>query len=54
VKIMDAKKKKEYLQELKRIEEKRSEIMNQMALLCKTNDLLSLLIRILLEDAKES
>lgn len=51
---MDKKQKEKDLQELKKIEKKYSEIMDQMALQCKTNELLSLLIRMLLEDARES
>lgn len=51
--IMDAKKKKEYLKELKRIESKRFEHTNEMSLLDKVSKQLSLLIKIIL-DAKES
>ena len=47
--IMDAKKKKEYLRALQRIEDKRSEHTNEMVLLDKISKQLSLLIKILLE-----
>jgi len=49
VKIMDKKKKEKYLKELNIINEKRDPITNEMSLIDKTNKLLSLLIRILLE-----
>lgn len=51
---MDKKQKEKHLQKLKKIEEKYPEIMDEKALLCKTNELLSILIMIFLEDAKES
>ena len=47
--IMDAKKKKEYLRALQRIEDKRSEHTNEMVLLDKISKQLSLLIKILIE-----
>ena len=46
---MDKKKKEKYLKELKIINEKRDPITNEMSLIDRTNKLLSLLIRILLE-----
>jgi len=46
---MDAKKKKEYLKALQRIEAKHTQPTNEMSLIDKGNELLSLLIRILLE-----
>jgi len=49
MKIMDAKKKKEYLRALQRIENKRFEHTNEMSLLDKISKQISLLIRILLE-----
>jgi len=49
VKIMDKKKRAAFLKELKIINGKRDSITNEMSLTDKTNKLLSLLIRILLE-----
>jgi len=46
---MDAKKKKEYLKALHRIEAKHTQSTNEMSLIDKTNKLLSLLIKISLE-----
>ncbi len=49
MKIMDKKQKENYLKELKRIEDKRSEHTNEMVLLDKISKQLSLLIKILIE-----
>lgn len=46
---MDKKQKEKYLQELKKIERKKTDSTNEMTLISRTNDLLSLLIRVLLE-----
>jgi len=47
---MDKKQKEKYLKELKRIEDKHFEHANEMSLLDKISKLLSLLIRISLEE----
>ncbi len=46
---MDGKKKKEYLKKLQQLERQHHEHTNEMALIDKTNALLSLLIRIILD-----
>ena len=46
---MDKKQKDRYLKELKKIEKKQTDFTNEMTLIGRTNELLSLLIRILLE-----
>ena len=51
---MDKKQKEKFLQELKKIEKKQTDFTNEMTLIGKTNELLSLLIRVLLEDVRES
>lgn len=49
MKIMDAKKKKEYLKKLQQLERQRHEHTNEMVLLDKISKQLSLLIKILIE-----
>ena len=49
MKIMNEKRRKEYLKKLQQLERQHHEHTNEMALIDKTNKLLSLLIRIFLE-----